>query len=423
MKVLFTTLPSPTHFYPMVPLAWALRTAGHEVRVASEPDFAPTITGTGLTAVEIGPPESEWLAGESEEMKHLVNTAHDEGSMYVWMFDLVDRTQWTQEGLLGLETVQAYTMMAVINNDLLVDDLVSFARSWQPDLVVWETYSTAGAIAAMATGAAHARLIYTPDATLRVREEFLRQQAELPPEHREDPAAEWLSATLSRFDREFDDEVLTGQWTIDPTPACTRLDLGLRTVGMRYVPYNGPAVVPDWLRSPEQRPRVCVTRGLSGSFEDTAELLAVTLEATAGLDVEVVITDDPTEIDPMPELPDNVRLAGFVPLNDLLPTCAVLVHHGGPGTMSTATLHGVPQVILAQTSLTEVSANRVAELGAGLVLAESTAPLLREALTRVLKDPSFTDGADRMRQDVLAEPCPNDIVPLLEKLTNEYRKG
>lgn len=37
-----------------VPLAWALRTAGHEVRVAARPPLTDSITRAGLTAVPIG---------------------------------------------------------------------------------------------------------------------------------------------------------------------------------------------------------------------------------------------------------------------------------------------------------------------------------------------------------------------------------
>ena len=54
MRVLLTTFAHNTHFYNLVPLAWALRTAGHEVRVASQPDLTEAITAAGLTAVPVG---------------------------------------------------------------------------------------------------------------------------------------------------------------------------------------------------------------------------------------------------------------------------------------------------------------------------------------------------------------------------------
>jgi len=62
MKVLFTTWAWPSHFFPLVPLAWALRAAGHEVRVASGPELAGTIRASGLPAVSVGTPVD--FAGE-----------------------------------------------------------------------------------------------------------------------------------------------------------------------------------------------------------------------------------------------------------------------------------------------------------------------------------------------------------------------
>ena len=54
MRVLFTSWAWPTHYYQMVPLAWALRAAGHEVRAASAPALSATIAASGVPAVGVG---------------------------------------------------------------------------------------------------------------------------------------------------------------------------------------------------------------------------------------------------------------------------------------------------------------------------------------------------------------------------------
>lgn len=56
MRVLFTTAPLPGHLYPMVPLAWALRAAGHQVLVAAPENFSETVVATGLPAATSAPP-------------------------------------------------------------------------------------------------------------------------------------------------------------------------------------------------------------------------------------------------------------------------------------------------------------------------------------------------------------------------------
>ncbi|HZN74657.1 MAG TPA: glycosyl transferase family 28, partial [Micromonosporaceae bacterium] len=47
MRVLFTTFAWPSHYFPMVPLAWALQAAGHEVRMTSQPELLPTMRRSG----------------------------------------------------------------------------------------------------------------------------------------------------------------------------------------------------------------------------------------------------------------------------------------------------------------------------------------------------------------------------------------
>ena len=54
MRVLVVTWGWRSHLYPLVPLAWALRAAGHDVVVAGPPDLVDVITGAGLPAVPVG---------------------------------------------------------------------------------------------------------------------------------------------------------------------------------------------------------------------------------------------------------------------------------------------------------------------------------------------------------------------------------
>lgn len=409
MRVLFTSFAHDTHFFSMVPLAWALRAAGHEVRVASQPALTGTILGAGLTAVPVGDDHllmehwnQPWQADENIDF----NDFYAEDCPY--------------EDLLGMFTRLVPGFFAMANNDSMVDALVDFARSWRPDLVVWEPLTWAGAVAARASGAAHARLLWGPDVLGRARETFLRRLAEQPAAHRDDPLGEWLTWTLDRFGQPFVEEATCGQWTIDQEPAGIRLRTGLRTVPVRYVPYNGPSVVPDWLRAPpSDRPLVCVTLGVSDrnglgrSTVSTAELV----EAAADLDVDVVATLNAGQREQLGTPPPNVRLVDFVPLHALLPRCAAIVHHGGAGTWSTALLNGVPQVLLPETWDSVLKADRLAALGAGrrLPVDGLTADGVREALTAALGAPCRA-AAGRLRAEMLAEPAPSSVAPVLERL-------
>jgi UDP:flavonoid glycosyltransferase YjiC (YdhE family) len=68
-------------------------------------------------------------------------------------------------------------------------------------------------------------------------------------------------------------------------------------------------------------------------------------------------------------LPDSVIHAPYVPFSQLLPRCAVLIHHGGIGSMSQAMAAGIPQVIVAVAHDQFDNGRRVERLGVGRTLA------------------------------------------------------
>ncbi|WP_079432447.1 activator-dependent family glycosyltransferase [Streptomyces katrae] len=419
MRILFTTFSERAHFYSQVPLAWALRAAGHEVRVASQPKLTDAITAAGLTAVPVG--EDHRL---SEMQKEHADAWGSGGAGFGGLHKGEGETT-TPEERLRRQTLLTTLYNAPINNDSFVDGLVEFARAWQPDLVIWEPQTYAGAVAARVVGAAHARLLWGPDVMLRSRETFLADMAQLPEAERQDPLVEWLTGLLERHGATFHPEVVTGQWTIDPCPEGVRLPVGVNTVPMRYVPYNGPAVVPEWLHEAPAKPRVCLTMG--GSLREHIGHDGFPISALgmwADLDIELIATLVPFPGETDPQVPDNARVIPFVPMHALLPTCSAIVHYGGGGTWSTALNYGVPQLMIPKIWDTVVKAEHLQESGAGLfVHADNvTGEALHDALARLVDDPSFKENALRLRDEIHAQPSPAELVATLEKLTAEYRE-
>ncbi|QUH00055.1 activator-dependent family glycosyltransferase [Saccharopolyspora erythraea] len=413
MRVVFSSMASKSHLFGLVPLAWAFRAAGHEVRVVASPALTEDITAAGLTAVPVGT--------DVDLVDFMTHAGHDIID-YVRSLDFSERdpATLTWEHLLGMQTVLTPTFYALMSPDTLVEGMVSFCRKWQPDLVIWEPLTFAAPIAAAVTGTPHARLLWGPDITTRARQNFLGLLSEQPEEHREDPLAEWLTWTLEKFGGPaFDEEVVVGQWTIDPAPAGIRLDTGLKTVGMRYVDYNGPSVVPEWLHDEPERRRVCLTLGISSRENSIGQVsIDELLGAVGDIDAEIIATFDAQQLEGVASIPDNVRTVGFVPMHALLPTCSATVHHGGPGSWHTAAIHGVPQVILPDGWDTGVRAQRTQDFGAGIALPvpELTPDQLRESVKRVLDDPAHRAAAARMREDMLAEPSPAEVVGICEEL-------
>ncbi|MFE1872813.1 hypothetical protein ACFW9N_18185, partial [Streptomyces sp. NPDC059496] len=261
MRVLFVTNPVKSVFQYMVPLAWALRTAGHEVRFASQPSFADTITQSGLTAVPVGRDHARLLAdralgGGQGHVRAGIQPPYD-------AFDDPSKANWAYlcEGMARTVRERHH-----LSNFPIIGDLVAFARHWQPDLVLWDPLTYAGPIAAKACGAAHARVLFGVDVFGSVRQLFLRLLAEQPSHARRDPLAEWLGGYARKYGGEYSEDMATGHFTVDPFPASLQVEgVGLRYERMQWVGYGGPAVVPRWLWGEPERPRVVLTMGLSAT--------------------------------------------------------------------------------------------------------------------------------------------------------------
>ncbi|WP_186776765.1 activator-dependent family glycosyltransferase [Streptomyces salinarius] len=422
MRILFTTYPERTHFLLMAPLAWALRTAGHEVRVASQPKFADTITRAGLTAVPVGPDrdlwqiltrDPSWLGqGDSGDSPPPYDAAGREPEDIGW--------EYLRDGY-----AQQVERWHKTSNVPMTADLVAHARAWRPDLVIWEPVTYAGAIAAKAVGAAHARLLFGIDVYGVTRDHFLRLRARQPEDRRQDPLADWLGGYARKYGGEFDEEMITGQFTVDLVPEILQRRAERTYVPLRYVPYGGPATVPRWLWEKPARPRIALTLGLSGTGHGGGYDVGVqgVLDALAGLDVEVVATIAEAEQHRLERVPERARLVPFVPLDALTATCDVVVHHGGMGTLATTALRGLPQLTLPWDTDEPLLAAGITGAGAGLTLnpKQATVGEVRDAVARLLTEPEFRAGAARLRDRFLAAPTPNDLVPELERLVSEHR--
>lgn len=426
MRVLFVTAPFKSHLYVQVPLASALRTAGHEIRVAGAPDMADAIAATGLTGVPIGeavPLHTEMTAAARDLAVLTLSPERDRAR----------QPDYAREDPLAELTASLAGCRRLFTPDSAFDDIVAFARSWRPDLVVWDTFMYSGSVAARACGAASARLLFGVDGhgQLRVACGATAGGRDWP-EGLDDPLRRWLEPVLARFGRDYDGTVAMGHWTIFPMPPWIWRPNGVTYVPVRHVPYHGPAKVPEWLGDPPERPRVCVTLGLSHRDNDFGvEASARTVfDAVADLDVEVVATLNAKQLAGIPAVPDNVRVADFVPLNVLLPSCAAILHSGGAGTFAAGIEHGVPQLIVPNTYFSErwwgpvAMANGLEDQGAGVYVADAdllTADGLRKDLLRVLEDPSYAANAARLRREALGMPTPNEIVPVLERLTRAHQ--
>ncbi|SDH94192.1 glycosyltransferase, activator-dependent family [Sinosporangium album] len=412
MRVLIATVAEKPHFLGMVPLAWALRAAGHEVQVASQPMLTEVVAGAGLTSVPVGRDHDFWRVVRRYSLFDVLERDIPPFGRATAPLDTIS-WDYLKE---GYRRVVPWWWRVV--NEPMTADLVAYCRAWRPDLVIWGPVTYAGAIAAQAVGAAHGRFLWGADIFGRMRAHFLRLMAERPPGDREDLLGAWLGAHAARHGGAFSEELTRGQFTIDVIPPSLGVHAEAVRLPLRFLPYNDRAVVPEWLRTPASRPRVCLSLGISAPERHGGGQLQDMLDACADLDVEIVATLPPEQRHRLRRVPDNTRFVGFAPLHALLPTCSAIINHGGWGTVCTALLYGVPQLILPNWFDQPLLAARIAERGAGLSIpiAEATGARVRGHLLRLLEEPGFRTASRALGRDMRSLPTPNALVPRLERL-------
>jgi len=424
MRVLFVHKPVAMISNHLVPLGWALRAAGHEVRFACQTGGAQVITEAGHTAVPLGTYSDPQRFALAQMYPDLLEAQRQRG--LPGPYDVVtDPAKATWDYLLP-ETREVVSSVYRWENFPILRDLVDFARFWGPDLVIWEPTAYAAPIAAKACGAAHARLLYTIDIHGVTREHYLRLKEQQPEGQREDPLAEWLDGYARKYGSEFSEDMTTGHFTIDQFPRSLQIEASdLHYVRSQFVPYNGTSVVPRWLWEAPQRPRVALTLGRSAteSFDGYAVDVQEILDALADLDIELVATIAEKEQAKLTRIPDNTRILPFVPLHALAPTCSAVIHHAGAATLATVSRYAVPQLSIPLHHDQPALADLLDQTNAALSIHNdhATGPAIRHAVQRLLAEPAFQQGATRLADEIRALPTPNELVPTLEKLTAEHR--
>ena len=149
---------------------------------------------------------------------------------------------------------------------------------------------------------------------------------------------------------------------------------------------------------------------------DFDDLVRPTMEGLAQDDVLVVVTTGGRPVDSLAgPLPDNVRVASYLPYDELLPKTDVLVTNGGYGGVQFALRHGVPLVVAGQTEeKAEVSA-RVAWSGTGINLRtnRATPDAAAKAVRTVLSDSSYREASNRIGSAIRASRGVDELADLV----------
>ncbi|RDG30937.1 nucleotide disphospho-sugar-binding domain-containing protein [Streptomyces corynorhini] len=374
MRVLIAGPPFFGLHYPLVPLAQALRSAGHDVLVATCGAALGHLSRAGLLTVDCAPgidPDALYAQLEKDRRGRRPPAPGEAGA--------------APKG-------KGFSFFG----DEMADRMTEIATDWRPDLVVHPPIGVVGQLVAARLGipsVLHAVGFGHTSAHVGMVNNAMADAYERHGLTGPDPLAAWLD--------------------VGP-PSMSTTDEPRRWF-MRYVPYNGGAELPSWLFGPRSRPRVAVTLGTVQPVVDGISPLRGVVEAARQTDAEFVLALGGADLSELGELPGNIRPVDWIPLGALLSASDAVVHHGGSGTTLTALDAGLPQIVLGKGADRPANAAAVAGRGCGLV-PEEPGDLTAELIDRLLTDDALRHNAREVAYEMAAMPSPAETVGRLVEL-------
>jgi UDP:flavonoid glycosyltransferase YjiC (YdhE family) len=367
VRILFSGRPAYGHLYPLMPLAFAARDAGHEVHFGTGEAFIEKVSALGFPTHKVG-----ISLVEAEEEARRRHGGDDVAELNITMFtDVLPRAT--------------------------LADIEPLIAELRPDLVIYENTDVGAAAAARDAGIPFVSHVIGRSTAMSV-----------------------VERASARFGWLWGDDVpadpMNGDACIDIWPDGLR-DEGTTTIPtlfrLRPVPWNEPGTLPAWLDG-RDRPLVYLTLGTI-AFGATAALRAA-IDGLSRLPVDVLVARGPGDPAALGEVPDNVHVTGFVPQSEVLQRADLIVHHGGSGTVLGALSAGLPQLVLPQGADQFANAEAVETANAGRALFDEqvTADAVEDRVRLLLDDPSVREVVDRLRHEVAAMPTPADVVRQLE---------
>ncbi len=388
--------PATGHMNPMIALGRCLKRHGHEVTFFQIADTEAAVRAAGLGFSRIG--ERDAPVGTVRRHEEALSRLKGLGALRAVM-------EWTR---LNAQRVlrDAPDAMRALNIDALIVDAIEgaggsvadflgipFVTVWPlppirrdntvpPWIFGWQ-YRT-GYLARLRNSMANALLLRSSNSVRKVIN-VQRQQWGLRPL----PATGWTStlSQIAQMPQAFD---FPGA---GPRPL-------LHYTGPFHDGAGRPPVEFPW-QSLNGKPLVYASMGTVFNGIDRA--FRIIAEACAALDVQLVLTlggnIDPGQVGPLAGSPLVVR---YAPQLELIKRASLTITHAGLNTTLESLANGVPLVAIPVTADQPGIGARIKWSGTGEVvpLRKLSVARLREAIRKVMEDPSYRAAARRMQAEI-----------------------
>jgi MGT family glycosyltransferase len=380
LKILFVVPPWTGHVNPTVSVARRLAANGHEVAWAGHTSWIGRLLPEGARVFDLGDvPWSALALERSRTMRHL------ESLRFLW------------ESLL---VPLARQMVAPVTR--VID-------AWAPDLVVVDQQAIGGALAVRRLGRRWASFCTTSASVIDTLAILPKVKA-------------WVGEQLGALE---DEAGLARIESPDLSPESvivfsTDALVGATDAFPSHYHFVGPSIAdrPDatpfpWERLDPARKKIYVSLG-TVSLDRERRFYDLVAEAAIGAPWQLVMVAPPGWSGGPPDAIVQPR----VPQLALLRHVHAVVSHGGHNTVCETLARGLPLVVTPIRDDQPVIADQVTKAGAGVRLhfGRLTPRSIREAIDRVLTEPSYTAAAERVRDSFARAGGDARAAQLLEQL-------
>jgi MGT family glycosyltransferase len=400
-RFLFTTTSGYGHLNPLVPLARALQSRGHEVAFAARDIVQPRVESAGFQFFPVGSDRN--LDPEYQAFKPIQDARP-----------------------LGIETeLVIYTkLFCGINARLMTPGLVEVGQTWQPHLIIREAGEYGALIAAETLGLPHVVVSFA--AALKSILKFEERAAEgldpirqfwgLPPDP--DLTAIYRYLHLVYSPPTFAAHDVTEDGASFPIPPNTHF------IRPHIFDNTADETLPDWVAALPDQPTIYITMGteVNKSPELYPSVLGTIIQGLRDLPYNLIVTlgrgKDPADFG---DQPPNVHIAEYIPQTLLLPHVDLMVMHGGSNSLLAAIDVGLPLVIIPLIADQFFNAYVSEKVGLGrAVERDDLSPsAVRAAVEHVLHHPAYQETARKLQAEMHNLPHQNHAVELVESLAVE----
>lgn len=378
VRILFGSWPGYGHLLPMLPLIRAAQDAGHEVVVTSGEDVAGLIDAWGVRRHRSGLTMTEGYARLPDAT---TISALPEG----------EQQDFAARHLFGAGAVDR------------ARDVLDLLDAWSPDLVVHDTLELGTPTAAAMRGIPHVTHGFGPP--VPGLGDFLTTVGSVLTEAGlSDPVPDVLASPYL-------DICPPSLGAGTPSPWATHVLLRPTAGEPEAGTSTDDALGLDYLPHPDT---VYVTLGTV--MNQAPEVFRAVIEGCTRQAVNVVATTGPGfDRDLLGPIPPAVRVTPYAAQATVLPRCTAVISHAGAGTMLGALCHGLPQLCLPQSTDQPFNTAALLPTGAALALSpqEVTAQAVDEALGRLLRESSFREAAEQLREEIGRMPDAATVLPSL----------